>query len=83
MSDSTITIYSSPLCAFCHMAMQYLKSKNIAYKEIDVSTNADAAKWVQDKVGYIATPVIVVGETVTLGFDKPALDIALKTQNLL
>jgi len=82
MQDTTITIYSSPTCSFCHMAMAYLKSKNIAFKEIDVSTNGEAAKWVQDKIGYIATPVIDVAGTIVLGFDRPALDNALTAHNI-
>jgi glutaredoxin 3 len=82
MSDTNIKIYSSPTCAFCHMAMNYLKSKNIGFREIDVSTDAEAAKWVQDKVGYIATPVIDVNGTVILGFDRPALDKALAAGNI-
>lgn len=82
MSDTNITVYSSPACAFCHMAMQYLKSKNIAFKEIDVSQDASAAEWVQEKVGYIATPVIDINGTVVLGFDRPAIDKALATSNI-
>lgn len=82
MSDTNVKIYSSPSCAFCHMAMQYLKSKGIGFKEIDVSTDAEAAKWVQDKVGYIATPVIDVNGAIILGFDRPALDKALTSNNI-
>ena len=79
MNDSNITMYTSPLCSFCHMATQYLQSKNIKFKEVDVSMNAEAAKWVQDKIGYIATPVIDINGTVIVGFDKPALDQALSS----
>jgi len=77
MSTPDITIYSTPTCVYCHMAMNYLKSKKIAYKEVDVSQDAEGAKFVQDTLGYIATPVITIGDKNILGFDKPAIDAAL------
>ncbi|HSX44105.1 MAG TPA: glutaredoxin family protein [Candidatus Saccharimonadales bacterium] len=73
-----ITVYSSPTCAFCHMAMAYLASKKIPFKEIDVSQDMDAARWVQDKLGYVATPVIDIDGEVVLGFDRPRIDQILK-----
>ena len=37
-----VEIYTTSFCGFCHMAKRLLKSKGIAYAEIDVSR--DAAK---------------------------------------
>lgn len=31
-----VTIYTSPLCGFCHAAKRLLKSKNVEFNEIDV-----------------------------------------------
>lgn len=77
MNTPTITVYSSPTCVYCHMATKYFDSKKVAYKEVDVSQDAEAAKFVQDKLGYIATPVIDIDGTTILGFDRPAIDAAL------
>lgn len=83
MSDSKVIIYSSPTCAYCHMAMQYFNSKKVAYKEIDVSQDMKAAQWVQDKLGYIATPVIDIAGSIVLGFDRPKIDLALRDAKLM
>lgn len=72
-----ITIYSSPTCAFCHMAKAYLKSKGKEFKEVDISQDAAAAGWVLQHVGQLATPVLDIDGTVILGFDRPAIDAAL------
>ncbi len=34
-----ITVYSGPLCAFCDAAKRLLVRNNLAYKEIDISTD--------------------------------------------
>lgn len=83
MNTSAITVYSSPTCAFCHMATAYFDSRKVKYKEIDVSQDAKAAEWVMDKLGYIATPVIDIDGTVVLGFDRPAIDAALNDKKLV
>ena len=36
-----ITIYTTPYCPFCIRAKQLLKSKNIDFKEIDLSEEPD------------------------------------------
>ena len=78
-----ITVYSSPTCAFCHMAMRYFDDRKVPYKKIDVSQDMKAAQWVHDKLGYIATPVIDINGTVVLGFDRPKIDAALQEHKLV
>lgn len=76
-----ITVYSSPTCGYCHMVKQYLDSKHQPYKEIDISIDKDGAKWVIDHVGQAVTPVIDIDGTVIVGFDKDALDAAIKSKS--
>ena len=76
-TQPTVTIYSSPTCAFCHMAMEYFKDKNVAYTEKDITTDADAYKFVVDEVGQAVTPIITINDTVIVGFDRPKIDDAL------
>ena len=84
-SHPTVTIYSSPTCAFCHMAMEYFKDKNIAFTEKDISSNAEAYEFVVNEVGQAVTPIITINDTVVVGFDRPkiedALDDARKERN--
>lgn len=74
-----VTLYSSPTCAYCHMAREYLHDKKITFKELDVSENSTAAKWVYENAGQLATPVLDINGTVILGFDRPKIDAALAT----
>ena len=77
-TQPTVTIYSSPTCAFCHMAMEYFKDKSVAYTEKDITTDADAYKFVVDEVGQAVTPIITINDTVIVGFDRPKIDDALE-----
>ena len=81
-SEPKITIYSAVWCAFCKMAKQYLGDRNIAYKEIDVEQDRDAARLILDKTGQMGVPVIDIDGIWILGFDRPKIDAALKEKQL-
>lgn len=72
-----IAIYSSPTCAYCHMARAYLKSKGVVFKEYDISENPKAAEWVAKNAGQLVTPVLNINDVVIVGFDRPKIDTAL------
>jgi len=78
-----ITIYTTPTCGFCHMAMEYFKRKNVGYDEIDITSNGEGFKWVIDHTGQAAVPVIKIGEKVIIGFDRPEIDAALAEAKLI
>jgi len=73
----SVTIYSTPTCGFCHMAKEYLKSKKIEFKEVDVSTSLDGLNWIMNHTGQTGVPVLNIGEEIIVGFDRPAIDKAL------
>ena len=87
MSDAStsnaITIYSTPTCGFCRMAKSYLDSKSIAYIDKDITTDSDAYNEVQDKSSQLGVPVIDIGGTVIVGFDRNKLDIVLRDKKLM
>jgi glutaredoxin-like YruB-family protein len=77
--DATnVVVYSSPTCGFCHMAMDYFDQKGVKYTEKDISVDQDALNFVLEKVGQAVTPIITIGETIIVGFDRPKIDDALK-----
>jgi glutaredoxin-like YruB-family protein len=82
-NDPKVTVYSASWCGFCHMAKEYLKSKNVAYKDIDVDKNPDAAKYIVSKTGQAGIPVLEIGDAVIVGFDRPRIDSALDQNNLI
>jgi len=74
MSDtSTVTIYSTPTCHFCHMAKEFFKANNIAYTEYDVASNIEKRKEMLDKSGQMGVPVIQINNDLIIGFNKPKI----------
>jgi len=71
---ANITIYSTPTCGYCRMAKEYLKSKNVAFTEVDVSVDRKQQEEMIAKSGQYGVPVIDVGGKIIVGFDKRKLD---------
>ncbi len=69
-----IIIYSTPTCGYCQQAKQYLKSKNVAYTEVDVSVDRAKQEEMIKKSGQFGVPVIDVGGKIIVGYDKRKLD---------
>lgn len=68
--DRDIKIYSTPTCSYCKMAKQYLRENNIAFSDVDVSLDQEAANEMVEKSGQMGVPVIDIGGKIIIGFDK-------------
>ena len=66
-----VTIYSTPSCHFCHMAKDFFKEKNVAYTEYNVASDMEKRKEMVAKSGQMGVPVIVIGDELIVGFNKP------------
>jgi glutaredoxin 3 len=78
-----VTIYTTPTCGYCAAAKSLLRSKGVAFEEIDASVNAVRAEMMQ-RTGRRTVPQIYVGETHVGGYDDlSALDRAGKLDPLL
>ncbi|MGB4200340.1 MAG: glutaredoxin domain-containing protein [Thermotogota bacterium] len=75
--DKSITVYSTPLCPYCVMAKKFLKEAGYAFKDIDVSRDANAAERMVRKSGQRGVPVLEIGSAVIVGFDKARIKRAL------
>ena len=84
MTDSpSVTIYSTPWCVFCHMAKEYLKGKNVVFKDVDIDQDRNAAYYIMNKTGQAGIPVLEIGDDVILGFDRPRIDELLRHNKLI
>lgn len=72
-----VTVFSTPTCPYCHMAKDYLKSKNIPFKDIDVTKDQVMAREMIDKSGEMGVPQLWINDEVIIGFNKPAIDMTL------
>ena len=55
------------------MAKEFFKEKNIAYTEYDVAGNAEKRKEMVEKSGQMGVPVIIIGNDLVIGFNKPLI----------
>ncbi len=76
--DTEIVVYSTPTCPHCVVAKQYLKEKGISFVEHNVAQDKKAAMEMMRKTNQMSVPVIVVGDEVVIGFNRPLLDELLK-----
>jgi glutaredoxin-like YruB-family protein len=77
-----ITIYSTVWCGFCHTAKRYFDQLGVKYEDKDVEKDPANAQAAIDKSGQMGVPVIDINGTIIVGFNKPMIDEALKTNNL-
>ncbi len=70
---STVTVYSTPTCHFCHMAKDYFHENNIAFTEYNVAEDMDKRKEMIEKSGQMGVPVIIIDNNLTVGFNKPKI----------
>lgn len=68
-----ITIYSTPSCHFCHMAKDFFKENNVSFTDYDVAGDAAKRQEMIEKSGQMGVPVIIIGNELIVGFNKPLI----------
>lgn len=68
--NKTVTIYSTPVCHFCHAAKDYFKDNNVEYTEHDVAADQEKRQEMIEITGQMGVPVIRIGDDVVVGFDE-------------
>jgi len=78
-----VIVYGAEWCPPCRTAKLYLKSKNVAYKYVNVDEDREAGREIVAKTGWTAIPIIQIGQEYILGFDLPKIDGALRAEKLV
>lgn len=73
-----VKIYTTTACPYCVMAKDFFKKNSVKYEEINVENDEKAAEEMIEKSGQMGVPVIDVDGKIIIGFDRPALEKALK-----
>lgn len=68
--DTTVTIYSTPACHFCHAAKEFFDANNVSYTDIDVAADAEKRQEMIEMTGQMGVPVIRIKDDVIVGFDE-------------
>jgi glutaredoxin 3 len=63
---------------FCSQAKEYLSQKDVKFEDRDITMNPTALEELK-KLGYMTTPVLVIGASVIVGFDTAKIDAALRS----
>lgn len=77
MSQHTITIYSTPTCTYCNLAKDFFKKEGFEYKEFNVAEDADARNDMIEKSGQMGVPVIMIDDTMIVGFNEDKIKTLL------
>lgn len=72
-----VIVYSTPTCPYCHMVKDFLKDKNVQFKDLDVSEDKDALQEMMSKSGQTGVPVLDINGKILIGFDESAIREAL------
>jgi glutaredoxin 3 len=65
-----ITVYTTRLCPYCHMAKELLRKKGVVFDEVDVGCRRELRAEMSQKAGGRSTvPQIWIGETHVGGCD--------------
>lgn len=71
--ETSVTIYSTPVCHFCHAAKEFFQENNVQFTDYDVAADAEKRQEMIDLTGQMGVPVIKVNEDIIIGFDEPKL----------
>ncbi len=70
----TVKVFSTLTCPYCHMAKDFLKSKNVEFEDIDVSQDRAQAMQMVQKSGQMGVPQLWIDGQVVVGFDTPRIN---------
>jgi glutaredoxin 3 len=67
-----VTIYTTRVCGYCVAAKRLLASRNVPYKEIDVTADPAKRAWLVETTGQRTVPqIFIAGESIG-GFEELA-----------
>ncbi|HZN62641.1 MAG TPA: glutaredoxin family protein [Planctomycetota bacterium] len=73
-APAVVTVYTRTGCATCQAVKEYLSQKGVPFEEKDILRDAVAADELATLTQGAATaPVVVIGDKVVVGFDRPEL----------
>lgn len=82
-TNVTVKVYSTTWCAYCHMVKEYLGKLGVTFQEIDIEKDQKAGEYIMGKSHSMGVPQIEIGDEVIIGFDRPRIDAALRSNKLV
>ncbi|MBI2548910.1 glutathione S-transferase N-terminal domain-containing protein [Candidatus Woesearchaeota archaeon] len=66
----TVKVFSTEACPWCHKAKEFLQQNKITFTDYNVAEDEEARNEMIEKSGQLGVPVILVDDTVVVGFNK-------------
>jgi len=76
--QTSVIIYSTPVCHFCHAAKEFFAENDVAFTEHDVAADLEKRQEMIEMTGQMGVPVIRIGDDVVIGFDEDKVKELLK-----
>ncbi len=70
----SVIVFTTPTCSWCRKVKSYLKEKQVRFKEVDVSRDAQAMRDMVKKSGQMGVPQLWINNKPVVGFDKAKID---------
>lgn len=77
-----VKIFTTSTCFWCHAVKEFFKENGIKFKEINVSASPIAQFEMIKKSKQMGVPVIDINGQIIVGFNRLAIEAALKGENL-
>lgn len=68
-----VTVYSTPTCSWCNTLKGWLRKNNIAFTDVDVSRDEQAARTLVNRTGQQGVPQTDINGQFVVGFDQNRL----------
>lgn len=68
-----VVLYTQPTCAPCDQVKEFLTRNGVEFETRDVSLDPEALDELTE-MGYLATPVTLIGSEAVVGFDQKRLE---------
>lgn len=83
-ASPTVTVYSTPWCAFCKTEKQWLDSLGVPYVSKDIEEDEGAKEELLAKLDGVfkGVPTTDIGGEMIVGFDRPKLQAALAANGI-
>ncbi len=76
-SKHSVVVFSTPTCPWCVRLKAYLRQRNIAFRDVDVSRDAASARDMVSRSGQMGVPQAWIDGQVVVGFDRARVDTLL------
>jgi glutaredoxin-like YruB-family protein len=70
----TVTVFTTPSCPWCRRAKEFLSQRGVPFVERDVAADPVASAEMIQRSGQQGVPVLLFGDEVVVGFDRPRIE---------